>query len=203
MRKAMSLVLVVLFLVSPVAAADFGEMSFSDDGVAVYASASADVPWEAPFTEDVIVSISVWPSLDNLTWTRISSIVVSVQSAEADGSGFSLISSDVHEFSTDPVGTNCVNASVTVTLAGNSIGSESYFAVSVIGQYGNATDTFSYAASSPEDLLGPFTIAYSPTSPQFLFGAAMVIVFILVIVLGIWGVSRSRKRPTREALLKE
>jgi hypothetical protein len=128
---------------------------------------------------------------------------VTVHNAELDGSSFSLIASDDYDFSTPPEGVTHVNASVAVTLTGGSIGSHSYFAVSVVGQYGNATDSFSYIASSAENLLGPFSISHSPTSPQFLFGLAMIIAFALVIVLGMLGVSRSRKRLTREALLKE
>ncbi|MHA1937904.1 MAG: hypothetical protein ACW97O_06800, partial [Candidatus Thorarchaeota archaeon] len=66
MRKAMPLLLLALFLVTPVAALDLEERAFSDDGVIVYARASADVPWEAPFNEDVSVSVSVWPSIENV-----------------------------------------------------------------------------------------------------------------------------------------
>jgi hypothetical protein len=203
MRKAVSILLVALFLISSVAALDFEEMSFSNDGVIVYAHASADVPWEAPFTEDVTVWVSVWPTANNITWTRIASVLVTVYSAELDGSGFSLIASDDYDFSTYPEGGSHVNTSVIVTVAGSGIGSQSYFAISVIGQYGNATDSFSYTASSAEDLLGPFSISYSPTSPQFLIGLAMIFVFTLVIVLGMRGVILSRNRPKREALLKE
>jgi hypothetical protein len=201
MRKAMPLLLVALFLVTPVAALDLEEKAFSDDGVIVYARASADVPWEAPFNEDVSVSVSVWPSIENVTWTRIASIIVIVHSG--DDSGFSVLASDDYDFSTHPEGGSHVNASASLKLTGASIGSPSYFAISVVGQYGNATDTFSYSASSSEDFLGPFSISYSPTSPQFLIGLVMVIVFALVIVLGMWGVSLSRKPPKRDALLKE
>ncbi|MHA2386621.1 MAG: hypothetical protein ACXAEE_10480 [Candidatus Thorarchaeota archaeon] len=203
MRKAISVILVALLIASPVVALDFEEMSFSDDGVMVYAGASADVPWEAPFSEDVTVWVSVWPSLDNVTWTRITSIIVTVHSAEPDGSDFSLIASDDYDFSTYPEGGNHVNSSVLVTLTSGNIGSHCFFSISVIGQYGNATDTFSFTASSAENLLGPFSISLSPTSPQFLIGLLMIIVFALVLALGIWGVRHIRESPKREALLKE
>lgn len=203
MRKAVSILIVTLLFATSVAALDFEEMSFSDDGVIVYARASAEVPWSAPFNENVTFSISVWPSSDEIAWTRISSVLVAVHSAEPDGGSFSLIASDVYEFSTLPEGGDHVNTTVTVTLSGGGIGSQSYFAISIVGQYGNATDTISYTASSPENFLGPFTISYSPTSPQFLFGMAITIVFMLVIVLVMWAVSRIRKSPGREALLKD
>ncbi|MHA2118703.1 MAG: hypothetical protein ACW98J_07275 [Candidatus Thorarchaeota archaeon] len=203
MRKAMAMLLVALFLASLVVAVDFEERLFSDDGVVVYASASADTPWESPFTKDVSVSVSVWPSIENISWTSIASILVTVHSVGGDGSGFSLIASDDYDFTTYPEGGSHVNASATFTLTGGGVGSQFYFAVSVIGQYGNATDTFSYEAHSPEDLLGPFSISYSPATPQFLIGVAMIIVFTLVIVLGMRVFSQSRKKPTREALLKE
>ena len=203
MRKAVFVLIVALLFIPSAAALDFEEMSFSDGGVIVYARASAEVPWSAPFIENVTFSISVWPSSDGVAWTRISSVLVAVHSAEPDGSSFSLIASDVYDFSTFPEGGDHVNTTVTVTLAGSGIGSQSYFAVSVVGQYGNDTDTISYTASSSENFLGPFSISYSPTSPQFLFGMVVTIVFIMVIVLVMWGTSRISKRPGREALLKE
>jgi hypothetical protein len=67
MRKAISILLGVLFFVTPVTALDFEEVSFSNDGGVVYVHASADVPWEAPFTEDATVWVSVWPTADNIT----------------------------------------------------------------------------------------------------------------------------------------
>jgi hypothetical protein len=203
MRKLLPLFFVLLFLVNPVTAVDFEEMSFSDDGVTVYASVSADVPWDAPFSENATVLVSVWPADDNATWTRITSVLVTVHSAELDGSGYSLIASDIFDFQVHPEGGNHVNASLTVSLSASGTGSQSYFAVSVSGRYGNSTNSFLFSATSPENLLGPFSISFSPTSPQFLFGLVLIILFTIVIVLGMIGVSRSRKRPTREALLKD
>ncbi|MHA2140015.1 MAG: hypothetical protein ACXADC_11150 [Candidatus Thorarchaeota archaeon] len=203
MRKLLPLFIMLLFIVTPAAAIDFQEMSFSDDGVTVYAHASADVPWAAPFTENATVYISVWPIVENVTWTRVESVLITVHSAELDGSGYSLIASDVYDFSTSPEGGDHVNASLTVTLTGSGTGSQSYIAVSVTGRYGNATNSNLFTATSPENLLGPFNISFSPTSPQFLFGLVVIILFTIVIALGMIGVRRSRKRPTREALLKE
>ncbi|MHA2004082.1 MAG: hypothetical protein ACW960_08250 [Candidatus Thorarchaeota archaeon] len=128
---------------------------------------------------------------------------MTVHSAEPDGSDFSLIASDDYDFSTYPEGGNHVNSSVSVTLTSGNIGSYCFFSISVNGQFGNATDTFSFTASSAEDLLGPFSISLSPTSPQFLIGLLMIIVFALVLALGIWGVRHMRESPKREALLKE
>ncbi len=203
MRKLLPIFFVLLILVYPASAFDFEEMSFSDDGVTIYASGSADTPWEAPFTENATVFLSIWTNDDNATWIRITSVLVTVHAAELDGSGYSLITSDIYEFSTLPEGGDHVNTSLMVTLTGSSTGSQSYFAVSVSGNYGNATDSFSFIANSPEDLLGPFSISYSPMSPQFLFGLVVIILFTIVIILGMWGVQKSRSRPRREALLKE
>jgi len=203
MKRVLALCLVLILLIIPVHAVDFGEASFTEDDVQVTVWITANTPWDSPFSEEVNISLQVAPLAENITTITITDVVLTVQRSDPDGLTYALVSVQIEEFSPAMSGTEYAAASASMILDGSLTGTDCYFAVVVEGTYSNSTVEVPFQASSPENLVGPFAIAAGLASPQLIVGLVIIAAATLCIIAGSYATKCPRRGASRRKLLEE
>ena len=202
-RGVLGIFLVILFIVTPVGAVSYEQVSFVDDNVEVFVKISADTPWSSPFSEIVNISIDVVPQDLNVLQVNISRVSLIVNRAEADQSGFVLITLE-YETNVNIVSANeYANYTNTFTVSAASTGMDCYFTILVEGSYYNGTHQTFFQSLAPDDLVGPFLISSSIATPTVWVGLLVLAVAGFIFIGGIFGVKKSRSRVRRKSLMDE
>lgn len=192
--------LVLLILPGTALAATYGPTSYTADGVQVFVQIEGPETWTSPFGEDVEVELGVTPFDSTYVNVSVTQVVIALQSRETGGS-YSLLAADTFLPSSPATGAIHVNLTREFFLSGSGNGLECYFSLTVVGYYHNGTGSTAFSASSPDNLVGPFIVLPSISSPQSLVGIVAIAAFVLVVVLGAYGVKRSRSTSGRRKSL--
>ena len=192
-----------LLLIMPVSAYDFPTSQYNSDGVSLYASVSADIPWLSPFSKDVTLTFSVEPDDPDTTLVNISSVLFSLSVKNPTGSGFSLVDADLRSFEPPITGTLYANYTGDFTFSSSMTGEQCYFALTVEGIYSNSTDYIHFQIVSNESFIGPFLILASLATPQVFVGLTVGVIASVVIIAGLIAVKRNRSTSKRRRLLSD
>ncbi len=195
---------VLALLVFPVTllAIVFDPSTFADDGVQVDVEIESPERWNAPFEEEVNVALGITPQVSVYVNISVTQVVVALQKREADGS-YTLLAADSYSPPSPITGIAHVNLTNDFVLSGSGNGLECYFSVTVVGYYYNETGITPFSASSPDDLIGPLTVIPGISSPQSWVGIIVITAFVVVFVLGAYGVKKSRSPSRRRDSLTE
>ncbi len=174
-----------------VSAVTYAPSTFADDGVQVDVEIESPERWNAPFEEDVNVTLGITPQASVYVNISVTQVVVALQEQEADGS-YTLLAADSYSPPSPVTGIDHVNLTHEFVLTGSGNGLECYFSLTVVGYYYNETGITPFSASSPNDLVGPLTVIPGISSPQSLVGIVVIAAFVVVFVLGAYGVKKSR-----------
>ncbi len=199
----MSLFMLVMVMVVPVRALSFEPATFYDQGIEVTAEVSASVPWTSPFSEDVELTLTVRPNRSDVVQVNITEVTLSVNRRVDNTTSFMLVVASTHGLSEPVTGTSQAQYSSSFHLSGTTAAPMCYFGVSVCGTYSNGTHVFEYEVFSNQSLVGPFEISASLATPQVLVGLGISLAFIVVLVVGLLSLKRSRAGPKRRRRLLE
>ncbi|NHJ14291.1 MAG: hypothetical protein EAX95_11480 [Candidatus Thorarchaeota archaeon] len=202
MRRLLIILVLSLLFVQPTSAYAFNPASYTQNGLQIVASVEAALHWESPFNEEINISVTVISQLENITETTLSDVLVTVHSTNT-GEGYLLLASKTYSLPSPVVGSENVSTLATLSISGSGTGDVCYFGISVEGTFTNATGTYGFSTISPENLIGPFGISLSITSPQFLVGLGFIIFFLVVTAVGVTAARRTRIKPRRRPLLQE
>lgn len=203
MKRLLVCLVLASLLIMPVSAYDFPTSQYNSDGVSLYASVSADIPWLSPFSKDVTLTFSVEPDDPDTTLVNISSVLFSLSVKNPTGSGFSLVDADLRSFEPPITGTLYANYTGDFTFSSSMTGEQCYFALTVEGIYSNSTDYIHFQIVSNESFIGPFLILASLATPQVFVGLTVGVIASVVIIAGLIAVKRNRSTSKRRRLLSD
>lgn len=203
MTRVLAARILILFVVMPCSAAEYGPASFTCDGVNVIVAVTADTPWESPFTEEVGLTVGITPQLPGVTQVNVTEVSVSVNRYDSGSATFVLVAAKSRVFSSPVTGSDHANFTTSLLLSGTISGAECYFALAVSGEYTNGTHVIQFLSTSSENLVGPFVISVSVGSPLFVIGLVMMGLFSAIVVLGVFGVKKSQGPAHRRHRLDE
>ncbi|MDF1541293.1 MAG: hypothetical protein P1Q69_20515 [Candidatus Thorarchaeota archaeon] len=203
MKRVMGILVLLLLLPIPASAVVYETVSFETDGVIVFVDVEANTPWASPFTENVNLSISVVPQIENSVQINITSVSLILYSMDADQTGYNLIAAEVKSGAPLASGVDQANYTHEFAMTGTSGGLDCFFAILVNGAYSNVTARHVFQALSAENLVGPFAIATGIASPQAWVGLIVIGISTIVMIAGVYGVKMSRTRSRRKTLLDE
>ena len=202
-RGVFAIGLLLMVIATPVAGETYERVSYISGDNEIFVEITADTPWTSPFSETVNVSIDVVPTIENVIGVNLTRVTLIVHRAEADGSGYALISLEKD----DPVNIVSNNPYANYThifsVSESSTGVDCYFALLVEGSYGNGTHHFNFQSSSPDNLVGPFEITASMSTPTVWVGLLAFGIASLVFMAGMYGIKKSKSRVRRKSLLDE
>ncbi len=203
MKRLLLSIIIISFLISPSLAVDFPTSRFTENGVTIYARATADTPWNSPFTESVTLSLSVEPNDPDTISVNVTDVLLTLHSRNPTGPGFSLIDAKTRTFTTPLSGSKYINYTGDFTLSSSMTGERCYFGVTVQGVYSNTTIQREFLIASNESFIGPFLILASLATPQVYVGLLIGIFASAVIIMGIVVVKRNRSLSKRRRLLTD
>ncbi len=200
----MFVIMVLLLSISavPITALQYGPRELDHDPFHITVSITGPDAWLSPFDERVTVNVTVEAMEPSVTQVNITEITVSI--TRSTGTDYAPIAADTVSPTIPASGATRISVVVHARLTGSISGPENYFAVSVHGRFANDTGTYSYTAISPDDFIGPFAITPGASATVTYVGIAVIAIFSLVVVLGAYGVKKSRAPPKkRHTLLDE
>ena len=200
MSKTIVVLVIVAILLQPAAMTNFGEESYTSDGIVVHAWLSADVPLFSPYSKNVSVDLSISASNASVIEINVTNIILSVNKRDISSDSYSIITAVEKSFSPVRIGSPNLIINETLELTGLNVGQECYFALVVEGSYKTADNTTNFASTSPENFVGSFSIFSSLQSPLSQVGIVVIALFSLVIIGGLYLARRShgikRERPS-------
>lgn len=202
-RGVLGIFIIVLFVFTQVGAVSYERVSYVNDNVEVFVEITANTPWSSPYSETVNVSIDVVPNIENVLGVNITSMTLIVHRAEPDGSSYILINIEKDDSANIVSPNPYANYTNSFTVSERSTGTECYFKLVVEGRYGNGTHFFDFQSMSPDDLVGPFAISPSITTPTVWVGLLVLGVAGIIFIAGIKGIKKSRSRVRRKSLLDD
>jgi hypothetical protein len=195
-RTAALVLLIVSSAAAHASAYDYAPAHYVSNSVSVDVRISAAQSWQSPFTELIGLVLGIVPQAPAVTQVNISQVVLSVHRLEPDET-YILVAAASSDIGQGVFDAGVANISSQVTLSGSISGSNCYFAVLVVGSYWNGTHAAVFNSISSENLVGPFSITPSITSPQSLVGIALVGGFSLLLIAGAYGLRKARSRTRR------
>ena len=203
MKRVLVFLVILSLVVTPVSAVDFPTSTTTEQGVRLYASVSADTPWQAPFIETVTLKLSIEPEDADTQNVTITNVLISLHAKNPTGSGFSLLDATSRIFTEPLIGNEYLNYTDEFTLDSALTGENCYFGVAVQGAYFNSTHQIQYFIASNESFIGPFLILASLATPIVYVGILFAGIFTLVLFVGIVIVKRSRSISKRRRLMDD
>ncbi len=196
-------VMMILLLVYPVAAAEYGPVSYESSGVRVTVEMNGPDSWVSPYDETIHAEITVAPLQEDVTEINVTKITLMIYSLLGEDN-VELLAGDFVTFDPALTGTSSVNSSVDFHVTGSGTGASCYYAFSVVGTYSNSTDTISFNALSSSTFIGPFGILRSLTSPVSVVGVVVLVLSGICVAAGMYGVKKAKgPAPRRKTLLDE
>jgi hypothetical protein len=203
MKRLLVCLIMASLLMMPVSAYDFPTSQINANGISLYASVSADTPWQSPFSKNVTLTFSIEPDDPDTTLVNISSVLFSLSAKNPTGSGFSLVDAHLRSFEPPITGTSYANYTGDFTFSSSMTGEQCYFALTVEGIYSNSTDYIHFQIVSNESFIGPFLILASLATPQVFVGLVIGVAASVVIIAGLIAVKRNRSTSKRRRLLSD
>ncbi|MHA1930181.1 MAG: hypothetical protein ACTSV2_16540 [Candidatus Thorarchaeota archaeon] len=195
--------LLLLVIATPVSGVTYDRVSYISGDTEIFVEITANTPWRSPFSETVNVSVDVVPTIENVLGVNITRVTLIVLRAEADSSGYNLITletdNQAHIVSNNPY----ANYTNSFSVSESKTGTDCYLALVVEGNYENGTHNFNYQAQSPDNLVGPFEISASMATPTVWVGLLAFGIASLVFIAGMYGIKKSKSRVRRKSLLDE
>lgn len=195
MKRVAVAILLIAILFMPVAAIDYGPATYidSDSDAIIQVEISADTPWTTPFTEEVSIDIDIEIDQEDVTQVNITGLVVSVQRYEEGTDTYSVATVETVDFDTVISNADYANLSETFTMTGSIPSYQCYFAIALTYSYTNSSGTFYFQSTSPDNLLGSFTIAPGTSSAQFLVGVLVILVSTIIVAAGAYAAKKSKE----------
>lgn len=197
------MMLLLPVFISPVAAINYSPVTFTESDVSATIRISAPDLIASPFNINVHTDITIKPAQENISKINVTSITLMI-TKDNGANNFGLLAADTVSFAPGQVGTTSINMTVDFELSGTGTGTECFFALSVEGMITNSTGNYTFRAISPENLAGPFNIAPGFSSPITQVGIVVIIISVICIAAGAYGVKKAKAPvPKRRGLLDE
>ncbi|MBD3408299.1 MAG: hypothetical protein GF411_19405 [Candidatus Lokiarchaeota archaeon] len=205
MKRIILSVIFLTMLLTPVAAVDFGPNKHIDNetGATVRVTISADTPFVTPYTEEIEIDLSIEFNQTDITQLNISEIAVSIQKYQPNLDSYTPIGFGINAYEPEIFSTYFGNITDTIELSESISAVECYFAITLVGSFTNGSDVHSFEIMTSNDFLGPFTISPGSGTAEFIVGAVLILITVIVMVAGAYVVKKSKEPVRKRASIED
>ncbi len=193
-------IIAIVLLPMPSMGYEFPAESYTDDNMHVDVKLVTDMPWSAPCTGHINLTVQV--QLANMSNIPILIVKIHAIVFKKDSDSYFILAAKEESGNPLASGVGSVNYTLRTELTLSTGGAECYFAVAVLGVYINGNNAATFHSLSPNDFLGPVIIPVSMSSPIVMAGILLIVLFTAIIIVGGRHAMSSHRR-TRRRLLEE